>query len=114
MTACSPKCISTERLVNDMNTRQLFSILFVAMLFFVLSSNGFASSRSVRQDLVRANSELRQGDEWSSRMILLRVVRSLPKREGALIDRLNRVVVLIQRDDELAARVRLQSIIRSL
>ena len=84
------------------------------MLFFVLSSNGFASTKSVRQELVRANSVLRQGDEWSSRMILIKVVRSLPNSEGALINRLNRVLVLIQRDDELAARVRLQSIIRSL
>lgn len=96
-----------ERLI----TLSLLSCFLV--LFLAPSTPAATMSHELRSSLISANRELRQDDEYAALRILWDV-RAQVKSSGeeSFLKSVERIMVLIQREDYLAARVRLKSLLR--
>ena len=88
-------------------------ILAVAIFVALVSvSPTFAASTTTKSELISAYRLLRQDDEYGARKILWSVRASLiENNDETTLKTVERVLVLIQREDYMAARVRLKSII---
>ncbi len=89
-------------------------ILAVAIFVALVSvAPTFAASTTTKSELISAYRLLRQDDEYGARRILWSVRDSLIKNNDvATLKTVERVMVLIQREDYMAARVRLKSVCR--
>ena len=96
-----------ERLI----TLSLLSCLLV--LFFAPSTPAATMSHQLRSTLIDVNRELRQDDEYAALRLLWNVRAQLKEAgEVSFLKSIERIMVLIQREDYLAARVRLKSLLR--
>ena len=89
-------------------------IILALAIFVALVSVAptFAASKTTKSELISAYRLLRQDDEYGASKILWSVRASLMKNNDATTRKtVERVLVLIQREDYMAARVRLKSII---
>ena len=86
-------------------------VVFVALVSVAPS---FAASTSHKTELKSAYSLLRQDDEYGARSILWSVRASLlNENDSVTLKSVERVLVLVQRKDYMAARARLKSIINN-
>ena len=96
-----------ERLIT------LSLLSFFVVLFLAPSTPAATLSGDLRASLIDANRELRQDDGYAARRILWDVrARVKASGEGSYLKSIERIMVLIQREDYLAARVRLKSLLR--
>ena len=90
-------------------------IIIAVAIFVALASVAptFAASTTIRSELKSAYRLLRQDDEYGARKILWSVRATLVENNVVTtLKTVERVIVLIQRQDYVAARVRLKSICR--
>ena len=87
--------------------------IFVA---FASVSSAFAAttapSKNIKTELISAYRLLRQDDEYGASRVLWSVRKALKASDDSVtLKKVERVMVLIQREDYMAARVRLKSVI---
>ena len=108
----TPACMPKGKIGVQMNRTPI--ILAVAIFVALVSvAPTFAASKTTKNELISAYRLLRQDDEYGARRILWSVRASLVKdNDVTTLKTVERVMVLIQREDYMAARVRLKSICR--
>ena len=102
-----------KRKIGVQMNRTPIIIAVVVFVALVSVAPTFAASTSHKTELKSAYSLLRQDDEYGAKKVLWSVQASLIKSNDVVtLKTVERVLVLIQRADYMAARVRLKSICR--
>ena len=96
-----------ERLIT------LSLLSFFVVLLLAPSTPAATMSHELRSSLIQVNRDLRQDDEYAA-LRTLWDVRAQAKETGekSFLKSIERIMILIQREEYLAARVRLKSFLR--